>query len=157
MFVIISVGHKVGLAVIPAAMIDTARVQNEALKSLSMRLNMMVKGRVTNFDYSLFGHKIERVEETSPCADVVHTILSVVEHAEFLRYDHIAFTLVRDLPTLVLETETRYEEMRGKLQQLTNAGLDKDGTSTCMRQELLRMQAVVERAKLAIDQPEIIW
>ena len=157
MLVTISVGHKVNLAVIPATMIDTNRGQNDALKSLSMRLNMMVKGRVTNFDYSLFGHKIEAVEDDAPCASVVHTILTIVEHAEFLRYDHINFALVDDAAALVLETEKRYEQMRDHLQQRTIAGLEKDGTSTGMRQELLRMQAVVELAKLGITNPLIIW
>lgn len=153
MFVVIAVGHKYGLAVIPTALLADREVINTVLPGLSMRLNMMAKGRVDDFDYPFIGHKIKRLPEGADCESVVHTILSAIEHAEFLEHDHIKFTRTDNL---ILYAVSAHAAMCRRLELLKQRGII-NGTLGEMSREEERLFMFTERAKIGVAKTEMIW
>lgn len=153
MHVIISVGHKYALAVIPTALVHNRETVNAALPGLSMRLNMMAKGRVENFDYPFFGHKIERLPEGAEGAEVVDTILTVIEHAQFLEHQHISFTHTSDL---VCYVTSAHAAICSHLERYRQSGIH-NGTLVDMSREEERLFTLKENVKMGIDHPVMIW
>lgn len=152
MFVTISVGQKTGLAVIPSAFLKDHETIKAILPNLSMRINMMVKGRVEFFQYTVMGNSIERVGHGQDMA-IINTIADCVEHAKVLCHDHVTFEHVHDL----VEFATRSHADSARLLSKYRQHGDITGTISELSREEERRFTLVERAKAGINQPTIIW
>ena len=162
MFVIVSVGHQKALCVIPVSLVKIDDLRG-MLPDLIQRLSHMVKGRVTQFDYTIMGSKIDIPQSITPHGDftgsvgVAETIHAAVRYAQFIAQDHISFRVVENLMTILnLYQYDLDQKVSADRRQDTNR-IPLPGIDVIYIHELARLERLKERALMGISTPYIQW
>lgn len=150
MHIVISVGHKTALAIIPVSALQIDESVRASINGVSMRLEAMLKGRVEEFDYSFYGHKMEVQPVDLPYAQAVNTIIDVVQYARYIQHDHVRFELTENLEAY----------LKGAHQRVLNLSTDvmSIGIHREVQREWQRLESLLVTYKTSgINKPEIEW
>lgn len=98
MHIVLNVGHQHMLAIIPAHQINLAdETVRDSLSCVAKRLEALLQRRSLQFDCTVLGVHIERMEPSSESAAVVNTISDVINYAKELEHDVVRFVAMPDI------------------------------------------------------------
>lgn len=155
MYVTISVGHRMCVAVIPTEQIFADELR-DVFTGMALRLKHLVMGRTPKFDLCLMGNKVNSGSGLSETAQAVASVMvSAVRYGEFLKADHVTFHRIKDL---MQHVEDSIAYLQTKYDSLSNStDVDETGMKIELLRELSRLNSLRERAIVGVKQPENFW